>query len=139
MATFTNETVSADIQTGIATAGQPAEVIEAGTCFWDTSTSAMYLAVMSIPAGYRCIEDLVGGIKDYSPSNPDLVKAWTIREIQQWLNGLMLTVTYDYTTITYTLTISGDSWTGVDADETQAIGKAWISLLNDVNFNDYVA
>ena len=36
----------------------------------------------------------------------------------------MQTQTYDYTATVFTITIAGDDWTGTDADETQAIGKA---------------
>lgn len=140
MAEFTNEANSIAISDGITTAGQPAEPFEAGICFWDTNTSLMYLAVMAHSSGYRCVADVSGcAIKDYSPSNTDLYKAWTIRDMQYWLNSLMLPVTYDYTATVYTLTISGDDWTGTDADETQALAEAFVSLLNDVNFNDYVA
>ena len=141
MAEFTNITVSGDIQDGLATAGQPAEPIEAGTCFWDTSTTALFLAAIASPsgAGYRCVPDLGIGIKDYSFSNPDLVKAWAIREIKYWLDGTMQAVTYDYTATVFTITIAGDDWTGTDVDETQAIGKAFVALLNDVNFSDYLA
>ena len=140
MAEFTNEANSTAIKDGIATAGQPAEPFEAGICFWDTITSAMYLAVMAHSSGYRCVADVSGSaIKDYSPGNTDLHKAWTIRDMQYWLNSVMQTVTYDYTGTIYTLTILGDDWTGNDADETQALAEAFVSLLNDVNFNDYVA
>lgn len=141
MAEFTNITVSGDIQDGLATAGQPAEPIEAGTCFWDTDTTALFLAAIASPSGggYRCVADSGSGIKDYSYSNPNLIKAWTIREIKYWLEGAMQTQTYDYTATVFTITIAGDDWTGTDADETQAIGKAFVALLNDVNFSDYLA
>lgn len=72
-----------------------------------------------------------------------LIKAWHIYEIDNWLSGYTGTnyEGYEFTgagTITCTITISGDTWTGVALNNTDAFGLAFYHFLIDIDFETYL-
>ena len=73
----------------------------------------------------------------------NLIKAWHVYEIDNWLSGATGTnyEGYGFTgfpTITCTLTISRDTWTGVALTETDALGLAFYHFLLDPDFATYL-
>lgn len=76
-------------------------------------------------------------------NDPALVKTWHVYEIDNWLSGYTGTnyggfVFSGVGTITCTLTVSGDTWTGIATNETDAFGRAFYSFLFDPDFETYL-
>ena len=101
---------------------------------------------------YLYIAQVAGGqfvaVSDSDPPNvfkfndPSLVRAWHIYEIDNWLTGEAGTNYSGYAfagsgTITCTLTISSDTWTGIASNETNALGLAFYHFLIDPDFETY--
>lgn len=143
---FTTQTTSEDIKTGLALHGSDGdyEVIVGNlmpTVFYNGADIYFTAGVTPLTGLY--------GISHLDSLPPEvfylldtaLVKAWYLREMQAWIIGKMQTptLTWDDPTNTYTIEIGAGSWEGVDADETEALGLAFVELLNDANFDDFVA
>ena len=107
-----------------------------------TTTGRLYVYVAQVAGGQfkaLCDSDQPNIFKFNDPS---LVRAWHIYEIYNWLTGETGTnySGYGFTgsgTITCTLTISSDTWTGVASNETDALGLAFYHFLIDPDFETY--
>lgn len=76
-------------------------------------------------------------------NDTSLKKAWHIYEIDNWLSGATGTNYGGYSfsgigTITATLTISGDDFTGLALNNTDALGMAFYHFLLDPDFETYL-
>lgn len=142
---FTSQTTSEDIQTGLALHGSDGafEIIVGNlmpTVFYNGADIYFTAGVTPLTGLYG-----ISHLDSLPPEvfyllEPTLVKAWYLRELQAWIQGTMQTstLTWDDPTNTYTIEIGAGSWEGVNADETEALGLAFVELLNDPNFDDFL-
>lgn len=103
----------------------------------------LYLYVAQIAGGqFRAVSDAVEP-NVFKFNDPTLIRAWHIYEIDNWITGATGTNYGGYSfsgsgTITCTLTVSSDTWTGVASNDTDALGLAFYHFLIDPNFSIYL-
>jgi|JI9StandDraft_1071089.scaffolds.fasta_scaffold06844_3 hypothetical protein len=118
------------------------KIIEPLETFRD-SNGVVYLDVGQISGGQFKAVSQSADPNVFRFDDDSLIKAWHIYEIDNWLSGYTGTnyEGYEFTgsgTITCTLTISGDTWTGIAANNTDAFGLAFYHFLIDIDFATYI-
>lgn len=117
-------------------------IIQPLESFYDTNND-IYVYVAQVSGGqFKALSHSIQP-NVFKFDNGDLVKAWHVYEIENWILGATGT---NYQGFSFTgsgpymctLTISGDTWIGYATDETNALGRAFYNFLFDPAFSTYL-